>query len=173
VRTGRISMKTAEKYLEKNRQLPGDDRPATPYRSGREYIKGVLGGEGVTFNDEVVAGAVKTRTAQALEEFDVWMQAHPNATLDEVREFYRKLGERAQALSLGDAELNLVAPRYLGGLLRDEITVDALKQAEARALDDFEAGRLSKAEFAIEHRRIEDWRRVRAKQSQAKTTPTP
>jgi hypothetical protein len=154
-----ISTGTAQKLLDKNRSLRGDDRPNSPYKSGREYIKGVLGSEGTTFNEPAIAGQVKKRLADALDEFDVWMQAHPNATPEEVRDFYRGLADRSQALTLDQVELSLVVPRFVSRP-RVEITADALDEAERRVLAELDAGRLGKSEASLELGRIADWRRV-------------
>jgi hypothetical protein len=114
-----------------------------------------------------VAGQVRNRQSEALDEFDVWMQAHPQASPAEVRDFYRDLADRAQALTLGDGELSLVAPRSLGGS-RDAITLDSLTAAEKRVIADLDAGRLSKTEADLELQRIGDWRRARLGQQAAK-----
>lgn len=157
---GYISTSTAQKLLDKNRSLRGDDKPAPMRKRARDYVGGVLGGEGMTFSDPVVAGQVARRKAEALDELDLWFDAHPNATPEETRDFYRGLADRAQALTLDQVALSLVAPRFHPE--RATLSLEALDAAERRALAEHDAGRLGKSELALELGRIADWRRVGA-----------
>ena len=165
MRDGRLSVKTGQQMLDKNRRLAGDERPTSLWKAGREYIKTKLSSEGITFSSEQVAGQVRARQAEALEEFDVYIENNPNAPPSDVREFYHKLTDRATANVLRESELSLVAPRSIPK--RSEITLKSLKAAEERVLADLDAGRMTKDEADVELRRLADWKELRTLQEEA------
>lgn len=167
---GRLTPATAKSLIERNRQAMKDDRPASPYRSGRELVKATLDPGQLLSGG--AADAARAGMASALVEFDAWADANRGADRAVTMDTAREIVGRYQLFSYEKMSVAVGLPRSYTGT-RDRLAPADLDAAEARTIADLDAGRLSKEQASIEIRKIENWREILSRKPAAAPAAKP
>lgn len=165
---GRIKTETFRSLVEKNRGLTREDRPASPFRAGRELVVTTLD-PGQLFQG-AAAAIGRSAQAQAAVEFDNWAEANPRAGRAEALAEAQAIVQRYQTVRFDQLSMALGVPRFHRGT-RDALDAAALDRAEGETLRALEAGRLSPAQADQETRKIEGWRAVLANRAARPAQP--
>jgi hypothetical protein len=150
---------------EKNRAAVKDDLPASPYRSGRELVKTTLD-PGQLLSGPAAAIA-RSSQAQAMTEFDNWVQANPRATRDDTLNEAQNIIRRYQVIPFDQMKLAVGVSRYFGPKTRGEVTLPDVDAAENALAAEIEAGRLSKPQQEFEIRLLNNWREILSREAAA------
>jgi hypothetical protein len=168
--SGRLKIETFRSLVENNRRLARDDRPASPFRSGRELVANMLD-PGSTFTG-AAADRGKKAMGQALVEFDSWAEANPRASRSEALAEAQSIAARYETIKWSEMAQVVGLPRFHRGS-REALDEAALDRAETETLRALEAGRLTPAQADQEARKIEVWRAARATQAARPASPPP
>jgi hypothetical protein len=168
LQAGRITLATYRAEVDRNRTVTADDRPASPYRSGREFVKvsldpGQLGGSPEIRQPLAIA------QQRALTEYDVWIEKNPGIDRTAALQKAEEVTQAFQNAGFAEMRLSLPRPRGFTGRKADVASAD-LDRARAGVLADLEAGRVSRDQAAAELSSLETWERVLAKTAAPKPT---
>jgi hypothetical protein len=151
-------------FSEKNRAASRDDGPASPFKSGREYVKSAL--DTAPFQDStgVITAKVKAALGQALAEYDIWAEDNPRATRAESMKQATEIIQRSRTL---DIDLKVATPlsRYFGNKSKNDIKVDDIDQAELALMRDIRDGAISKTDSDFQIRRLGEWRKLLSREN--------
>lgn len=155
LRRGEIKWQTANELLNQNAAAQRDDRPASPYRQGRDYVKNSLDVNPFIIGNDF--GTRKQTQANALTEFDTWAQQHPQATADEHLAQAQGIVSRYSAAGAVSTPGTLGTPYGFAGAL-SRVTDQDILAAALRLNAALKAGRVSQATFNAETARLTGWK---------------
>jgi hypothetical protein len=128
------------------------------YKRGVGYIRGAL-----RVSDLNPDPAAAQRQASALNDWDDWIQANPNASDSDAQQTYQRIVHDYQLTDAMDSSLVKPMPSYAVGNRRD-MDVDATAQATVQAFLDKHGGdrdaALADPEFQRQATLIEQWRPI-------------
>jgi hypothetical protein len=158
-KNGLLSNENLSSALSRSRELDRSGGPKSEYERSRNFIRGSLD-PGPMVNDPVN----RSRLAEALDTFDRWVDAGQGKRTDsEIQKRGQEVIEQYRFINLSDTVLALPSPRS-GQIRRNPadktgITTDILS-AHRKAQADFEAGRMSKADYDQEMNILNRWRKA-------------
>lgn len=160
-------------YLQlRNRALTlrADDQPASPYKSGRQYLNQALD-PGQLGNDPFVRQALALAREQALADFDTWAETNRGADRPTAVAQADALFRQYQNVAFDKMRLALPRPEGYTGSKQDvrQEHVDAARKAIFQKLD---SKLLSEAQAAQQLQQLETWEQIIAPKPTAKT-PAP
>mgnify|MGYP001607314373 CR=1 FL=1 len=158
--SGQIKSSTYSELVSKNRAAAKDDRPASPYRSGRSYVDDTL--RPPTILQGAAQDAASFAHANALSEFDDWAEANPRSTRAQTMDEARAIARRYQIIQFDQMSLGLGLPRFYSGQRALIAPID-LDAAETLTLRELDAGRLSQEQAQNELTKLGQWRSVLSK----------
>jgi hypothetical protein len=145
---------------EKNRSANKDDAPASPFKSGRDFVKSNLDTAPFTDPTGVITAQVKAALAQGLSEYDIWAEGNPRATREDAM---KKANEVVKLTRPLDINLRLTTPlsRYFGNKTRGEINIEDVDTAELALANEIRGGSVTnKADIDLQIRRLQTWREL-------------
>ena len=163
LRRGDLKGSTYMSLMGQNKAALKDDRPASPYKSGRDFVAngldpGQLGG------DPFVRAALKAAQSDALVDYDTWAGANPDATFEQSIETARNIRARYQNVAFDQMVLALPRPRgFIGG--KQDATIEHVMTARRELLRMIQAGTISETEAAREIQSLDTWEAVLARQA--------
>lgn len=158
LRAGKIRGETYTSLMGQNRAALRDDKPASPYKSGRELVNLSLKPPEV-LGSGAAQDAARFAQAEALAEFDSWFDANRAADRTAALDEARNVVQRYQAIAFDRMSIAMGLPRNFRGA-RAAVTPEALDAAERATLQQLDAGGLSRDMAAGELRKIEAWREI-------------
>lgn len=155
---GLISSTTYRTLINTNKTALADARPASPYKSGREFLSvaldpGQLGGDATLRQPLAIARAA------AMADYDAFFDANPETTRQQALEQSRELMERYQNVAFDQMRLALPRPRGYGGSKRG-VTMAQVNDARDALAQQIEAGTISDAMAAREIDMLNTWERI-------------
>lgn len=162
LQAGRLKTETYRSLVSQNRAALADDRPASPYKSGRELVN-------VTLRPPDVLGvgaaqdAARAAQAQALVEYDSWAAANPSADRAAHLEEAQNIIRRYQVVAFERMAIGVGLPRTYRGA-RQDLKLPDLDAAEQQTIQLLDARQLTADQAAQELRKIEAWREILARQ---------
>jgi hypothetical protein len=150
VRAGRLTAASYQALLARN----GAAEPA-PHRT--EYLRLRDGLSALAPRESAAREALAAPRDAALDEFERWRSANPQATPGEARKAADEVMTRARSLAWERARARLEPPAGFGGAI-EALTIDdltALQRASVAALD---AGQLAPNQAVARLRAIDEWR---------------
>lgn len=159
---GKLKTTTYTQMVERNRNASKDDRPTSPYKTGREYVKQSL--EPGMLVDGPARLPLAAAQTGALTEFDNWAEANPRASRADALAQAQEITKRYATISTDQMISALGVSRYFGPKSRREITDEIVNEGAQKLALDIESGRLTKAQADYEIRLINNWREAIAKQ---------
>lgn len=156
-REGRLSKEDYLSTVGKTRAALRDDQPASPYKSARELVRSTLDPTNLITGPG--AQIAKVGMANALVEVDDWAAKNPTATRADAMAFAREVTQRYAILNYDQMSLAAEPPRSIRGS-RNDIDAGALDRAEQTAVQQFDSGQLTRAEYQDELGRIQNWRGI-------------
>lgn len=163
---GKLKTSTYISLSEKNRTASKDDAPASPYRSGRDLVKGAL--DPGQLLSGPAAGMARLGMTQALIEYDNWMQANPRAERADAVAQAQEIVRRYEIVKSSDMKSAIGLSRYFGPKSKDEVTSTDIDAAEIKLYQDIEGNRLSKPQAEFEIRLLENWRGIVTREQRAR-----
>lgn len=161
---------TYQEMRNRARTYQRDDRPATPFRRGREAVKDALDPQGI-FQDTAGAAARQGRAA-ALQEFDTWVEKNPTAEPDAVIGQANDIIRRYSLVQFDKISTALGVPRGVPQeRTRDTLTLKDLDAAEDDLLKRYDAREYSREQVDQQRRAIEGWRKVIELRERGKAQP--
>ena len=158
---GRLKIETYRSMRERHRSYRADDVPFSPRRAGRDLLTVSLD-PGQLGSESMIRQPLAIAQAEALVDFDAWVEASPKATRAEAVEKAREIRERYQNVAFDRMKIAMPKPYgFLGS--KEQVTIDAVAGAKQRVLADLDAGRLSREAVAHELQRLDDWERALAR----------
>lgn len=167
LKRGDLTSTTYRDIVSKNRIALKDDRPASPYKSGRELVNTTLKPPEL-LGQGAAQDAARAAQAQALVEFDNWSDANKGASRAASIEEAQGIIRRYQVIQFDTMSLGVGLPRAYRGDRR-AIAAGDLDVAERETLDGLDAGAVTKEQAAQELRKIGAWREILAR----KAAPAP
>jgi len=164
----KLKIETYRSLVGRNRELTRDDRPSSPFRSGRELVTTTLD-PGQIFQGPAAAIG-RSAQAQAAAEFDNWAETNPKATRAEAMSQAQDIITRYQVIRFDQLEMGLGVPMFHRAA-RSTLDLAALDRAEAATIQALDAKRITQAQADQEARKIEGWRAVLAQKAAAKPKP--
>lgn len=168
-----ITGATYTSYMNKSRAELSDASAPSAYKQGAQYIHQSLD-PGILGSPEAAAIYAGAR-AQALQEWDNWIGQNPNPSIADAQVEARRVVQSYSIIG-EPTVISLGTPMYYQGNAQGlknglpEASV-ALEAAAKQTLDALAAGTLSKAQAAAEIQKIQDWRKVIAKQAEFRSLP--
>lgn len=143
-----------------------DDRPQSPYKSGRDLIS-------TTLDPGLMSGpagqVLRVGRANALIEYDNWMSNPKNSSAprEDVIAAASDIIRRYEPISYGEMKLATGVSRYFGKVSKKDLTFDNqdaidkfINNAEDQLASDDSNGRLTKAQLEYEVRALKTWREI-------------
>ena len=165
---GLLKTGTYRSIISSNRTLLNDDRPASPYKSARERVRGSLDQGALLIGPAQLAGKIAQQNA--LTEFDAWAETNSQADRATYMQEAEAVIKRYQAIGFDQISLTQGLPRYYTGT-RESLTPQALDQAARQAVSEHDAGRMSEAQLVEELQKIKNWRVILTMKAGPTTTP--
>ena len=152
MRSGDLSADTGRSLINQNTSAFRDDRPASPYRRGRDYVKSSL-------NPGELTADYGGRQAQsnALAEFDQWASDHPNASPQEAMEQAHQTVQRFSLIDAAQMPLAIGRP-YGSNAAPGSVTEQDIASAATRLKAARSSGRIGDAEYLAEFSRLKAWK---------------
>jgi hypothetical protein len=164
-----IKTSTFTSYMEKNRSLTGQDRTQQQKTldDGRGYVRQTLDPGALLSGPS--AAIARAGMVNALQEYDTWASAHPDAGRDQINAKTREIIGGYQVINYQQLSLATGLPKGFTGS-RESLTEKDLAASKTRVLAELDAGTLTKDEAALELRKLKDWSAIltmRAAQQQS------
>ena len=152
---GRLKVETYRSMRERHRSYRVDDVPFSPRRAGRDLLTVSLD-PGQLGSESMIRQPLAIAQAEALVDFDTWVDASPKATRAEAVEKAREIRDRYQNVAF--EKMTIALPRPYGFLgSKPDVNIDAVAAAKQRILADLDANLLSRERASRELQRIDDW----------------
>ena len=158
---GSLKIETYRSMRERHRSYRADDVPFSPRRAGRDLLTVSLD-PGQLGSESMIRQPLAIAQAEALVDFDAWVETSPKATRAEAVEKAREIRDRYQNVAFDRMKIALPRPYGFAGS-KEQVTTDAIAGAKQRVLADLDAGRLSQEAVARELQRLDDWERALAR----------
>ncbi len=152
---GRLKREQYSELVGKNRAALADTRPGTPYQTTRRDIIETLKPSELNYTP-----TQKALQQRAIQEFDDWALANPNATREQMQDQAEDIKRRHSQVQTGEMASATPLPRGYS-LDRAAITqrpqqaLEALKVAAEKLLADVDSGRISQTQAAREAKDIQ------------------
>jgi hypothetical protein len=165
---GNLSNEHFAAALTKAREIQRTEGPKSEFERSRAYIVGSLD-PGPMVQDPVG----RSRLAEALDTFDRWVQAGGNKprTDEEIKARGREVVDQYKFIDLSQSVIALPHPRS-GQIRRNPSDVMGMQadvvSAANKAKAEFEAGRLTEADYKLEMETLNRWRKAIASAPQPK-----
>lgn len=167
-----ITQQTYQDMRSKARSYARDDRPASPYRRGRETVKDALD-PGAMLSGAAADAARQGRVA-ALQEFDAWVLKNANADGDAVVAQANDVVRRFSAIQYDRMSIAVGLPRGIGAdRTRETLSLRDLDAAEDDLVKRYDAKEYSREQVEQERRKIDAWRRIIDAREKAKPPAKP
>jgi hypothetical protein len=132
LRNGQLKTSTYLSLSEKNRAASRDDRPASPYKSGREIVRVTL--DPGQLLSGPAAQIARTAQQQALTEYDNWAAANSRAGRAEHLTEAQETVKRYQIVPFDQMKLATGLSRYFGPRSREAVTSEDVDAAETKLM---------------------------------------
>lgn len=99
---------------------------------------------------------MRSRTLDALFQYDDWLEANPGASREEIRKQAQTIVEDYKAIRYGRGVTELPLPKYVSGS-RQDVTEDALKEAQNKIVSDVKSGAMTPDDAATQARILRRW----------------
>lgn len=152
---GRLKREQYSELVGKNRAALADTRPGTPYQTTRRDIIETLKPSELNYTP-----TQKALQQRAIQEFDDWALANPNATREQMQDQAEDIKRRHSQVQVREMYSATPLPRGYA-LDRDAVTqrpeqaLEALKVAAEKLLADIDSGRIPEAQGAREAKDIQ------------------
>jgi len=166
---GKLKSDTYRTLMNQNKAALADDRPASPYKSGRDYVSNGLD-PGQLGADPFVRAALTAAQTDALVDYDTWAAAHPDATFEQSIEQARAIRSQYQNVAFDQMSLALPRPRGFAGSKRD-VTIEHVNAARRDLARRIQSGDLSDTEAAREIESLNTWEGVLARKTNDQKAP--
>jgi hypothetical protein len=166
LKSGRIRLETYRAEVDRNRSYSKEDSPASPFRSGREYVKAALD-PGQLGGDATLRQPLAIAQQRALADFDSWAEQNAGAPRAVTIKRAEELTAQYQAVGYSEMRLSLPRPHGFTGAKQNvaQSDIDAARLAIAR---DLSGGRLDRDSAARAATMLELWEQVLDKAAGAK-----
>lgn len=168
-----ITKQTYTSLLAKNEAAMRDDQPESPYKRGRALVKealtpgALLSGPAADIQRQALVGALREFDDFALGRGVQELRKTPGVALDQAQDIVNRY-RLVNYDRIGEA---LGIPRFVDKP-RDLITDVDLTAAGKKVLEEFDAGRLTRAERDLHLQKLEQWEQILRDRSAA-TAPKP
>jgi len=153
-----ITEATYRSYNTQNRTMLNADAPELPKKAGKDLIRQTLDPSGLLSGDE--GQIAKVGMANALNEYEAWAEAHPQATRAEANAEAQATIARYQVLNYQKMELATGLPKYATGVTKSTLKPADLDAAEDATLQALDRKELTPAQAQQELRKIQSWRGI-------------
>lgn len=161
-RNRQLSQATFDQLLGLNRQYMRDDKPASPFKSGREFVRNLL--DPGILTDPAAMAIGRVSQAKAVAEFDDWMIKNPGADRDKTMEAADTIARRYATVQTQDLSIALPVPLFYPDQTkaqmmadRPEVVADKLQKAAKSIQAELEAGRMEPDKASKEFKIIQSW----------------
>ncbi len=171
-----LSQQSFDQLLGLNRQYMRDDKPGSPFKSGREFVKNLL--DPGILTDQAAMAIGRVAQAKAVAEFDTWMVKNPGADRAQTMEAADAIARRFATVQTQDLSIALPVPRFYPDSTKAAMQTDKpeaveekLRRSAATIRAELDAGRITPEDAAKEFKTIEQWQaiqKMRANQTPGK-----
>jgi hypothetical protein len=162
---GHLKTETYRTLMMQNKTNLADDRPASPYKSGRDFVSSGLD-PGQLGPDPFVRAALKSAQSDALVDYDTWARGNEKMTPDQAITKAREIRTLYQNVAFDQMTLALPRPRGYSGA-KPDVTVEHIGVAQREIRRMIQAGAISETEAAREIEQLNTWETVIARQAAA------
>lgn len=169
-----ITRQTYTSLLAKNEAALKDDQPESPFKRGRALVKealtpgALLSGPAADIQRQALVGALREFDDFALGRGVQKLRETPGVALDHAQDIVNRY-RLVNYDSIGEA---LGLPRFVDKP-RNLITDVDLTAAGKKVLEEFDAGRLSRAERDLQLQKLEQWEQIVKDRAAALAAPKP
>ena len=164
LRGGELRVETYRSLVERNRQARRDDQPSTAYRQGRAYVHDGLDPGALGSGPQEMG--LRLGRARALQEFDEWAAANPQADADVAMRQADAIVRRYQLVRGTEMRIGLPLPYGYAGE-RNGVDQGAVEVSRGRIAADLDAGTITQTRAAREWEFLDRW------EASMPRTPTP
>jgi len=165
---GKLKTGTYTAMVQRNRTAFRDDRPASPFKSGRELVSTSLDPGALSTAGPEATQHMRVARANALIEFDQWIEANPQAKREDIINEAQNIVRRYEPVAQERMKMAIGLSRYFGDKSRNAITMKEVEDAELALHRDIESGRLTPAQQGFEIRKLKNWREIIARETALK-----
>ena len=160
---GMLKDETYRTLMMQNKSALADDRPASPFKSGRSFVStgldpGQLGGDAFT------RAALTAAQSDALVEYDLWARGNERMTHEQAIEKGREIRARYQNVAFDQMNLALPRPRGYTGF-KGDVTIEHVNAAKREIRSLIQTGAMTEATAAREIEQLNTWESVIARQA--------
>lgn len=166
---GKLKSSTYRTMMGQNRNNLKDDKPASPFKSGRSFLTTSLD-PGQISSDPTVRQPLAMAQARALADYDAFFEQNPQTDRQTAIQKANELTASYQNVAFGQMRLSLPRPRGFSGS-KTEIQQPDIDRARTDILTRIDGGTLSPVEGGRELQMLEVWERLLSQP--AKTPPKP
>ena len=166
----RIKAETFRSMANQNYSANKDDRPASPYKSGREMVN-------VTLDPGLLSGSaaqiLRVSRGRALVEFDNWAAANPDAKREDYISTAHDIINRYEPIQYDEVKSATGLSRFFGRRTKQSLVFNNQKEVEEfinTAEDSLssEISRLTPAQQDFEIKNLNQWREILTREMAAK-----
>lgn len=155
---GELTIPTYRDMRRRAQQLQADDKPNSPYKSGRGFLEKAL--DPGQFGDDKFARQAQSLAQQrALADFDTWAEANPGVDRPAAMAHAQRLQEQYQNVAYNQMRITLPRPEGYTGA-KDAVTQATIDQARALIADQLTSKSISNAEAARKFQSLENWEAI-------------
>lgn len=157
--TNKITGPTYTKMMERNQGLLKDDKPQSPYRQGRDYIKTILDPAAAGVGGNLLGGITAGLRADALMEYDTWADANRDKVKADPRlanDYALDVGRRYKLVEFSSTTQALGLPVFFKGA-RETFDEGAAEKAARDTQAAYDKGEMSKPEYLNQARLLRQW----------------
>lgn len=151
--------------VNRNRTARKDDAPTSPFRSGRDLVKGTLEVGQLVSGPAAQIGHASQNNA--IVEYDLWAEANPKASRAEALAEAGNIINRYQIIPFEQIKLSVPSSRYFGSKPKNSIAIEDIDVAERSLFEDRQNKKLSDAQYDREIRALKNWRDILNKEAAA------
>ena len=160
LQSGRLKLSDYDKLVRRSEENRGVSSLPNWFQRGEQYIKTAL-----RVSDVNPDPASAQRQAEAIDDWQEWTIANPDATPEDARKRYQQIVNERQLLEWEDMVIVMKTPRYaVGGRMNMD-----LEQTIAQTVAARESGELTEDEFLEQSELIEKWVSARERMQQEST----
>jgi hypothetical protein len=155
---GMLKPETYRTLFNQNKTNLSDNRPDSPFKSGRGFLKAALD-PGQLGGDPVLRQALTLAQANASADYDTWFEANQEATRAQAMEQAKGLMEQYQNVAFDQMRLALPRPRGYAGA-KQGVSMEAVERARDALATEIQSGRLTDEQAAREIDQLNVWERI-------------
>lgn len=160
--SGQMSQSDYEKIVKRVEDEEIEGQVPSWFKRGEAFINTSL--KPSDLNEDAFA---KVRHADAVNEWRVWAENHPNVSFEEAEKEYKRLVDGALLLNLENQLAGKNQPRFFSGD-RTKMTLENVVQTMQKTQQALDSGQLDESEFKREIMKLREFKRAIEKSQAAK-----